>query len=659
MNKNARWIWYPGEFEIYHSILVHSRREEYGIDYPCMWSLPNIFPRIDFKNVFSCDKNTTVLVKSTAIGRVIIDDIPYPLDKDISVNAGKHKISVEVIKTDGLPAIFIDCEFLKTDNSWLAALGASEDYLPVGDTPHYYNWDITPENFIFSYESINFISEEIKEKGILYDFGKEYFGNIIIKNVSSNNSLTVYYGESKEEALDTEYTIIYETVSGKEQYRLKSRAFRYIYIISDKKEDLSVSAEYEYLPLNNRAEFICENNKIKQIFDICAHTFHLNSREFYFDGIKRDRWVWAGDAYQSFMINNYLYFDTEITKRTITALIGKPPYVQHINKINDYSAYVILSVYDYYYSTGDKDYIKFIFPRLKDLYNFIVLRLDDNGFVYENKGDWIFIDWANFDKSGPLCAEQILLWKTHKCMASLAELIGHEDDIYYQRADSLKALIVKNYWNDELGAFIDTYTSGKNNVTRHANIFAVIYDFVDDNKKKIIYEKVLTNENVEAINTPFFKFFELMAICEMGGIDEMQRLLESYWGGMLDLGATTVWEAYNPQKSGIEHYSMYLKKYMKSLCHAWGAGPIFLLGRYCLGVKAEDIAYKKFSVTPRFGKYKSVNGKVPVLNGEVSIKYDGRNLFVKTNTEGGYILHKGRKIPLEKNIEKIIENYNN
>ena len=36
---NARWIWYPGDFELYHSMLLHSRRTEYDHDYPAMWHI--------------------------------------------------------------------------------------------------------------------------------------------------------------------------------------------------------------------------------------------------------------------------------------------------------------------------------------------------------------------------------------------------------------------------------------------------------------------------------------------------------------------------------------------------------------------------------------------------------------------------------------------
>jgi hypothetical protein len=54
--------------------------------------------------------------------------------------------------------------------------------------------------------------------------------------------------------------------------------------------------------------------------------------------------------------------------------------------------------------------------------------------------------------------------------------------------------------------------------------------------------------------------------------------MKDYWGGMLKLGATSFWEEYNPQKKGAEHYAMYGREFGKSLCHAWGASPIYLLG---------------------------------------------------------------------------------
>ena len=71
------------------------------------------------------------------------------------------------------------------------------------------------------------------------------------------------------------------------------------------------------------------------------------------------------------MANNYLYFDPEITKRTLIALLGKPPYEQHINTINDYSMYLIIAFYEYYFNTGDIEFIKIYYDRIAALYDFI------------------------------------------------------------------------------------------------------------------------------------------------------------------------------------------------------------------------------------------------------------------------------------------------
>ena len=79
------------------------------------------------------------------------------------------------------------------------------------------------------------------------------------------------------------------------------------------------------------------------IRDSC-YTLELNSREFFLDGIKRDRYVWSGDAYQSYLLNDYLFFDNDICKRTAIALRGNGPMDRHINTIMDYSFYWVLGL---------------------------------------------------------------------------------------------------------------------------------------------------------------------------------------------------------------------------------------------------------------------------------------------------------------------------
>ena len=137
----------------------------------------------------------------------------------------------------------------------------------------------------------------------------------------------------------------------------------------------------------------------------------------------------------------------------------------------------------------------------------------------------------------------------------------------------------------------------------------------------------------------------------MGRLSAAQKKIESYWGGMVKLGATSIWEQYIPENEGIEHYGMYGMKYGCSLCHAWGGGPIYLLGRYCLGVYATSVGYKTFAVEPNRGMYKHIDGKVPLPNGcEVTVKMDAHSCTVETNREGGTLILKGKSydIPTDK-----------
>ena len=647
--SKAQWIWYNGDFEIYHSLKLHSRREEFGAEYPCIWALSSPYPSVVFKKDYHADGEDTIRLVTKQKAYISIDRRRFPANTDITVSAGDHCVTVVALAEAGFPSIYINSKYLVTDGSWLANHTAG-DYIPVGTWNAYTSPDSDPMVFPFKYDTKKPVKALGTKEGMLYDFGREMFG-VVRFDADPADTIRVVYGESPDEATDPEEALIHETVSGKAHYDLVPRAFRYICIKSDGKTPTSVVADYEYYPLEDKASFSCNRRNIKKIWDICAYTLHLNSREFFLDGIKRDRWCWSGDAYQSYMANNYLFFDPEITKRTIVALLGKPPYEQHINTINDYSMYLIIGAYDYYFSTGDKKFIEIYYPRIKALYDFIESRLNEEGYVCERDGDWIFIDWSDLDKGGDLCAEQILLWQCRNAMASLSELVGLDSTPFCRAADKLKRNIMRGFWREDRGGFVDCYTTGRENITRHANIFAILYGFVSEKRARKITRMVLENDDVTQITTPYFSFFELCALCKMGRLSAAQKKIESYWGGMVKLGATSIWEQYIPEHEGIEHYGMYGMKYGCSLCHAWGGGPIYLLGRYCLGVYPTSVGYKTFAVEPNRGMYKHIDGKVPLPEGgEVSVKMDAHSCTVETTRDGGTLILKGKSyaIPVGK-----------
>lgn len=650
----AKWIWYPGDYELYHSIRLHARREEFGCEYPTFWALATPYPNVRFFKSYHADSDDVVRFVTRAKAYVMVDNDRLPVNTDLHIGAGDHNVMVVLLATDGLPSLYVDSKYLQTDESWIADHMIVTVRVPVGCTPAYTDPSDDPQVFRFSYEHLDPVKAEKTEQGTLYDFGRETYALLHIEGTGEGSDVRVTYGESREEALDHEHALIRETLHGQSDYVRPGRAFRYVCVQGADKA--RVWAEYEYLPIEDVASFACNRKNVNKIWEICAYTLHLNSREFFLDGIKRDRWCWSGDAYQSYMANRYLYFDPEITKRTIIALLGKPPYEQHINSINDYSMYLIIGAYEYYFATGDVQFISLYFDRLLALYEFIVGRLDEQGYVCYRDGDWIFIDWSDMDKGGPLCAEQILLWQCHKCMAELCALVGRDGTAFKCAADVLQKRVMRDYWREDRGAFIDCHTTGKENVTRHANIFAIMYGFVSQRRAQKIVRCVLENDAVKAITTPYFEFFELNALCMMGRLRTAQKKIESYWGGMVALGATSIWEQYLPEQQGIEHFGMYGMKYGCSLCHAWGGGPIYLLGRYCLGVYPTSVGYETFAVQPDRGLYRKIDGTVPLPEGHsVHVCMDAHTCTVTATREGGTLILGGKAYDIPAGGELKIE----
>ena len=45
----SQWIWKFGDFEIYHSLLLHSRRQQYGYPEPVVWKMYTPEPVVQFR----------------------------------------------------------------------------------------------------------------------------------------------------------------------------------------------------------------------------------------------------------------------------------------------------------------------------------------------------------------------------------------------------------------------------------------------------------------------------------------------------------------------------------------------------------------------------------------------------------------------------------
>ena len=581
--KQAYWLWYPGDFELYHAMKQNFSRIERGCPWPAFWKSDGFRNRVAFRRTYTLTDpaHFTVFGVTGSQGYVQLDEAKHPFGREIVCEAGTHQISIHIACIGCVPSVYVSGDTVCSDAGWMVEDFAS-DPVPAAFNRYFTDPARDPSEWAFTEKVYLPVSAEAVSGGTLFTFETELTAALELEwNRNILEVPTVCLGESRTEALDT-VNCYYSCTPDPETGRCPRQALRYAFIPGLSPEACSARAIHQYIDIPVRASFQSGDPELDRIFSVAAHTFMLCSGAFFLDGIKRDKWIWAGDAYQSLLVNRYLTGDKEIEQRTLIALRGNDPVTTHINTILDYSLLWILSVEVHFDSYGDRDFVDFLWPKMESLMALCMQQRDEHGFVIGRARDWVFIDWADFDRDGPLCAEQMLMAEAFRVMARFAP--KEKCTAYEAERAALLQEIERCFWDTEKGAYIDSFTSGNRNVTRHANILAILFQIADEERRKLLVERVLFNEDVPAITTPYFRFFELEALCRMGYLDHVLEEIRSYWGGMLKLGAVTFWEEFDPRKPLEQQYSMYGDPFGKSLCHAWAASPIYLLARYFVGL---------------------------------------------------------------------------
>lgn len=288
--KKSYWMWNYGDYELFHSNKANTRRQECSADFPVFWRMFDVERNVTFYNVFTAENDGYAKLSVKGIGFIVIDGKRYAANTLILIKKGEHKAHITVTNFNGLPVAFIESDVLFSGGDW----HTKDEYhrcVMAGFDDYYDSVDKSPEEFPFKYERIFPIEKINVNGGALFDFGKETFGYLYVSGVDKNDRFRVSYGKSKEEALDYTDSIVYEDVEGKTEYKLRQRALRYVFLTNVQAAE--VYADYENYPFEYNGSFRCNDEAVNKIWDICAYTLHLTTREVHLEAIKRDRWLWT------------------------------------------------------------------------------------------------------------------------------------------------------------------------------------------------------------------------------------------------------------------------------------------------------------------------------------------------------------------------------
>jgi hypothetical protein len=218
-----------------------------------------------------------------------------------------------------------------------------------------------------------------EHSGLLLDFGKEIHGGIQITTSQSNRvtrKIRVRFGESVSEACSD---VIGDGTTGKEggatnhhamrdfkitlpgygSLEVGNTGFRFVRIdLLDSAaflvlKEIRAIATFRDIPYVG--SFKCNDERLNKIWETGAYTVHLNMQDYLWDGIKRDRMIWAGDMHPEIMTISTVFGYNEVVPKSLDFVRDHTPLPRFINGIPSYSMWWVIMQHDWYQFHGRLD----------------------------------------------------------------------------------------------------------------------------------------------------------------------------------------------------------------------------------------------------------------------------------------------------------------
>lgn len=303
---------------------------------------------------------------------------------------------------------------------------------------------------------------------------------------------------------------------------------------------------------------------------------------------------------------------------------GHAPTMAHNCILPDFSLIWILSLWDYYWQTGEieaylnhRDTVKSI------LAYFDAMTDPKTGLVKADYRYWLFLDWTNLQKDNQPSVLNLWLLEALSKMHKLCVDNGIESDakMYAEREKKVRNAIEKNLLIDGLVSD-GIMANGKPNPETpiHAQVLAKMtnlngFDF-EKAKEKILLPFLRGEKKFKAMPSAFWVVYLMQCMVDNGHAKEAYNFIKKNWKPFAEYG-TTFEDYAESTRKGTSH------------SHAWSAHPAFMLPRILGGVKQEAPAWKKISINPNFFE-DFVDITYPTPQGDITVSW-------KKSANGEYI----------------------
>lgn len=493
-------------------------------------------------------------------------------------------------------------------------------------------------------------STDARHPALLLDFGKEIQGGIqLVTGMPASQKpvrIRVRFGESVSEAMceidgkngatndhavrDFQLSLPWLGVA-----EVGNSGFRFVRIdLPDDSVELQlkeIRAIATYRDIPYKGSFRCSDERLNQIWQTGAYTVHLNLQEYLWDGIKRDRLVWIGDMHPEVMTVNTVFGYNEAVPKSLDLTRNITPLPNWMNGISSYSIWWLLIQRDWFRYQGDWTYLQSQKDYLVGLLKVLISKVDVSG--REHLDGMRFLDWPSNENPEAINAGlQALMVQAMKYGAELCSLL-QEPELASTCLETEARL--RKAAPQVIKPFLALKKKPTEPGMKQAAALLAWAGLMDANEAD---QKYLSQEGGHGFST-FYGYYMLRSMALAGNYSGALDIIRSYWGAMLDMGATTFWEDFNldwlPNAAPIDElvpagkkdihgdFGAYCYKgFRHSLCHGWASGPTSWLTEYVLGVEVLEPGCRVLRIVPHLADLEWVEGTFPTPKGIVKIRHE-------------------------------------
>lgn len=480
------------------------------------------------------------------------------------------------------------------------------------------------------------VADKPDAPSLLLDFGRELHGGVqlTIGPTKGNRPIRIRicFGESVSEAMGAPNQdhavhdhLIQVPWAG--THEVGNTAFRFVRIeLVDAGDWLGLCGVRAVSLMREEpwaGSFACDDERLNTIWKTGAYTVQLCTHEYVWDGPKRDRLVWIGDIHPEAAAISTIWGKHPAVEQSLDFVRDESPPAQGkwANGMPTYSLWWIVTHRDWYWRHGDMEYLRAQREYLLSLLDVLLrcVRADGRDTLPGH-----FTDWSSArDPAAVAVGSHALMVMALSAAAQLCDVLAEPALAQASRAAA-----------GRMRSFVPPQTHNKQS---HAlRVLAGLADAAGTNAA------ILAPDPLAGLST-FYGYYVLQARAQAGDHCGCLDVIRRYWGGMLDLGATTFWEHFdiawatgNPtrideppvagrpdvHRDNGDHCYV---GHRHSLCHGWAAGPTAWMSEHLLGVRSVSPGFNTVTVQPCLGDLQWAQGSIPTPHGAIRVRHERRS----------------------------------